>query len=28
MLTIGLLASLGPARRGLRVEPTEALREE
>jgi predicted permease len=28
MLAIGLLAALGPARQGLRVQPTEALREE
>ncbi len=28
MVLIGLLAALGPARRGLRVQPTEALREE
>lgn len=28
MLAVGLLAALGPARRGLAVEPTEALREE
>jgi predicted permease len=28
MLTVGLLAALGPARRGLAVQPTEALREE
>lgn len=28
MLAIGLLATLGPARRGLAVEPTEALKEE
>jgi hypothetical protein len=28
MVCVGLLASLGPARRGLRVHPTEALREE
>jgi len=27
-LTVGLLASIGPARRGLRIQPTEALREE
>ncbi len=26
MMAVGLLAALGPARRGLRVEPTEALR--
>jgi hypothetical protein len=26
MLAVGLLAALGPARRGLRIEPTEALR--
>ncbi|CAN5901796.1 hypothetical protein BH23GEM7_BH23GEM7_25440 [soil metagenome] len=26
MLSVGLLAALGPARRGLRIEPTEALR--
>jgi hypothetical protein len=28
MTAVGLLAALGPARRGLRVQPTEALREE
>ena len=28
MAAVGLLASIGPARRGLRVHPTEALREE
>jgi predicted permease len=28
MLAVGLLAALGPARRGLRIQPTEALREE
>ncbi|HKG94216.1 MAG TPA: FtsX-like permease family protein, partial [Gemmatimonadaceae bacterium] len=28
MLVVGLLAALGPARRGLAVQPTEALREE
>jgi ABC-type lipoprotein release transport system permease subunit len=28
MLTVGILAALGPARRGLAVQPTEALREE
>lgn len=28
MLTVGLLAALGPARRGLEVQPTEALREQ
>jgi putative ABC transport system permease protein len=28
MLTVGALAALGPARRGLAVQPTEALREE
>jgi predicted permease len=28
MLTVGLLAALGPARRGLRVQPMDALREE
>lgn len=27
MMGVGLLAAIGPARRGLRVEPTEALRE-
>jgi ABC-type antimicrobial peptide transport system permease subunit len=26
MLTVGLLAALGPARRGLRIQPMEALR--
>lgn len=28
MMAVGLLAALGPARRGLRIQPTEALREE
>lgn len=28
MATVGLVASFGPARRGLAVQPTEALREE
>jgi ABC-type antimicrobial peptide transport system permease subunit len=28
MLVVGLLAAAGPARRGLRVDPTEALRAE
>jgi ABC-type lipoprotein release transport system permease subunit len=28
MLAVGLLAALGPARRGLEVDPTEAMREE
>jgi predicted permease len=28
VMTVGLLAALGPARRGLAVQPTEALREE
>jgi putative ABC transport system permease protein len=28
MMAVGLLAALGPARRGLRVQPTEALREQ
>lgn len=28
MTTVGLLAALGPAREGLRIQPTEALREE
>ena len=28
MVVVGLLAALGPARRGLRVQPTEALREQ
>ena len=28
MIVVGLLASIGPARRGLRVQPTEALRAE
>jgi ABC-type antimicrobial peptide transport system permease subunit len=27
MLMVGLLAAAGPARRGLRIQPTEALRE-
>jgi ABC-type lipoprotein release transport system permease subunit len=27
MAVVGLLAVVGPARRGLRVQPTEALRE-
>ena len=28
MTVIGLLAAMGPARRGLQIQPTEALREE
>lgn len=28
MMSVGLLAALGPARRGLRIQPTQALREE
>src|SRR6185436_4516613 len=28
MLLVGVLASIGPARRGLRIDPTEALRNE
>jgi putative ABC transport system permease protein len=28
MMVVGLVAALGPARRGLRIEPTEALREQ
>ncbi len=28
MITVGVLAAIGPARRGLRIQPTEALREE
>jgi ABC-type antimicrobial peptide transport system permease subunit len=28
MLLVGLIAAAGPARRGLRVQPTEALRAE
>ncbi len=28
MTTVGLLAALGPARQGLRIQPTEALRED
>lgn len=28
MLAVGLIAAAGPARRGLRVQPTEALRAE
>jgi ABC-type antimicrobial peptide transport system permease subunit len=28
ILTVGILAALGPARRSLRIEPTEALREQ
>ena len=28
MLIVGVLASLGPARRGLHIDPTEALRSE
>jgi ABC-type antimicrobial peptide transport system permease subunit len=28
VLLVGVLASLGPARRGLRIDPTEALRSE
>jgi ABC-type lipoprotein release transport system permease subunit len=27
MMAVGLLAALGPARRGLSIDPTEALRE-
>jgi ABC-type antimicrobial peptide transport system permease subunit len=27
MVVVGLLAAAGPARRGLRIQPTEALRE-
>ena len=27
MMTVGLLAAIGPARRGLRISPTEALKE-
>ena len=27
MIVVGLLAAAGPARRGLRVDPTEALRD-
>ncbi len=27
MIAVGLLAPLGPARRGFRIQPTEALRE-
>ena len=27
MIAVGLLAAVGPARRGLRIEPTEALRD-
>jgi len=27
MIVVGVLAAIGPARRGLRIEPTEALRE-
>jgi ABC-type antimicrobial peptide transport system permease subunit len=28
MIVVGLLAALGPARRGLRIHPIEALREQ
>ena len=28
MMIVGFLAALGPARRSLRIEPTEALREQ
>jgi ABC-type antimicrobial peptide transport system permease subunit len=28
MIAVGLLASVGPARRGLRIQPTEALRDQ
>ena len=28
VMAVGLLAALGPARRGLAVEPTEAMRDE
>ena len=28
MLTVGLLAAVGPARRGLKIQPTEALKSE
>jgi hypothetical protein len=28
MTTVGLLAAVGPARRGLAIQPTEALRED
>jgi ABC-type antimicrobial peptide transport system permease subunit len=28
MAAVGLLAALGPARQGLSIQPTEALREE
>ena len=28
MTTVGVLAAVGPARRGLRIQPTEALRAE
>ena len=28
MMAVGLVAAIGPARRGLAVQPTEALREE
>jgi len=27
MMVVGVLAAAGPARRGLRIEPTEALRD-
>jgi ABC-type antimicrobial peptide transport system permease subunit len=28
MMAVGFLAALGPARRSLRIQPTEALKEE
>jgi ABC-type antimicrobial peptide transport system permease subunit len=28
MMTIGVLAAIGPARQGLRIQPIEALRDE
>jgi ABC-type antimicrobial peptide transport system permease subunit len=28
VITIGVLAAIGPARQGLRIQPVEALREE
>jgi ABC-type lipoprotein release transport system permease subunit len=28
MMTLGVIAAIGPVRRGLRIQPTEALRDE